>query len=615
LSASFGIGNDGETNQVLDEIKRFLDTEPLLVDMIPALRQWIGMGEMSIKTHGASAMKRLAQALCRLLEAIASPRHPVVLFLDDLQWAESASVDLLTTLVNESNIPGFMLMGAVRSNELAVHQRLSVALREMECNGTLMTDISVTNFSKDDVRQFMADTLHVSTERVDSLSFLVYQHTGGNIFFIWETIRALHQDGHIYRDEDNHSWTWDIDKVVQSITKVVTIVEYLAERIQSFPTGVRDTLKTASCFGCTFEPELIQLVITTNVQESLHICRNKGIVEPISKTTWRFVHDQFQQSTYSLIPTDEKELTHLHIGRMLWSSLSKDERSFHAFSVVNQLRYGAHLISDEDERTNLAALLFDAGEKAMAYSSFHLASSHMNLALNLLGPRHWRGHYHLSLYLVSSTAEVEYCNANFTRMDDLIHEVVQNALNEQDTIRALTLSIYSLGSRNNLKASIELGLTTLKKLGFGLPASPSVVHIIYEMFKTKRMMKKYTDADILSMPRMVNADVLAAMKIHCIIFLSTLFERPLLAPIIGLRMVQYTLKHGLSGIAPLSFSIFGFLLCGPLKETMYGTRMSLLAMELLKMFDSKEWLPRVYSATSIYVFYGLNRYDISSIRS
>jgi predicted ATPase len=122
-----------------------------------------------------------------------------------------------------------------------------------------------------------------------------------------------------------------------------------------------------------------------------------------------------------------------------------------------------------------------------------------------------------------------------------------------------------------------------------------VVHVIYEMRKTKRMMKNYTDADIVALPHMVNATVLTAMQINCITFLSTMLEQPVLAPILTLRMVQHTLKYGLSGIAPLGYSLYALILCGPMKEVTYGTRMSLLSLELLKRFDAKMWLPRVYT--------------------
>jgi predicted ATPase len=374
--------------------------------------------------------------------------------------------------------------------------------------------------------------------------------------------------------------------------------EFLADRIHSLSPGVRQVLVTASCFGCTFDAELVQIIEDCNVPRALEVCQKKGLLDRISQTTWRFAHDQFQQSAYSLIPKEDRDSTHLDIGRKLWVALSESQcikLSPYTFSVVHQLSRGAHLIDDQDERASLAALLLEAGEMASANSSFRLAASNLNLGLSLLGQRHWRDHYHLSLHLANAAAEVEYCHANFERMDDLIQAVLEHARNKSDKSRALILSIYSRGSRNNLHEAIALALSTLKDLGFGISKSNLTFQIVYEMLKTKRLIKRYSNADILALQAMNNPEALAAMQIYCIIFLYTLLAQPLLAPIISMRMVQLTLRFGLSSMATVGFGFFAILLCGPpFNDIAYGTRIASLSLDLLKMFGSKEWLPRVY---------------------
>jgi predicted ATPase len=361
---------------------------------------------------------------------------------------------------------------------------------------------------------------------------------------------------------------------------------FLAHRIQGLPPNVREVIVMASCFGCIFDPKLLQLLVNADVQVSLNACQGKGFVEPLSDTTWRFVHDQFQQSAYSLVQSEERNRTHLLIGRKLWTTLSEDELSIHTFSVVDQLRRGAHLIESEDERVNLSALLLRAGEKASSCSSFQLASTYLNLGLSILGARHWRDYYHLSLNLTNAAAEVSYCNANFKHMDSLIKEVLEHGRNRHDKSRAMILSIYSLGSQNRLQESISLALSTLKELGFKLPQSNLIFHIIRDMVKTKNMLKNYTNKDILNLPRMTNPEAIDTMQIYSLIFLYTLLGQPFLVPIITLRMVQTTLKYGLSNTATVGFAYYSMMimLSPSCNDVEYGTRMALLSLDLLKMF-------------------------------
>jgi predicted ATPase len=280
-------------------------------------------------------------------------------------------------------------------------------------------------------------------------------------------------------------------------------------------------------------------VVTSDVPYGIAIAEEKGLIQRYC-AGWRFVHDQIQQSAYSLIPEHERGEVHLHIGRKLWSSLDTDELGLNTFLVVNQLRHGAHLMTDQGERERMAVLLLRAGEKATTSSAFQNAASHLNLGVSMLENRHWRDQYHLSLDLTSAAAE--YCNANFDRMDELINEVLKNARCTDDKTRALTTSIYSLGSRNEVQKALDLGFKVLADLGEPFPTTAFTLTTIFELMKTKRMLRKLSDDDILNLPRMYDTKLAAMSRIMIRCSYSGTGAES--APLIAFRLVQTSVSHG-----------------------------------------------------------------------
>jgi predicted ATPase len=590
----------------IEEIKvaigHLTDTERVLLDMIPALEQFVGTKDDKTNVTGAGAQKRLTFAFREFVQAICSPERPLVLFLDDLQWADPASLDILSALVYDTKIQGLMVLGACRGNEVSMDHHLAVTLREMEAESVAITDIQVANLDIDAINTMLSNTLHLSMEESEPLAELVCRQTCGNVFYAIQLLRSLSEEGLLYQDIERERWAWESEDKIIGKLKCSSVIQLVAEKIQRLPRDALDVLMVASCLGAEFDEYLLHEVVTSDVPYGIAIAEEKGLIER-SCAGWRFVHDQIQQSAYSLIPEYERGEVHLQIGRKLWSSLGDtDELGLNTFLVVNQLRHGAHLIKHQGERDRMAVLLLRAGEKATKSSAFQNAASHLNLGISMLGNRHWRDQYHLSLDLYNATAEVEYCNANFDRMDELINEVLKNARCTDDKTRALTTSIYSLGSRNELQKALDLGFKVLADLGEPFPATGRTLTIVFEFMKTKRMLRNLSDDDILNLPRMYDTRKLAAMRIMILLFTYSVTGRPTLAPLIAFRLVQATLSHGLSGMASNGFACVGMLLCVAFGDIDLGIRLARVSIRILDKFQANEWVARVYTATYGFCF-------------
>lgn len=537
-----------ELQEIQERLVACRETELLLLDLIPALRLLrrdddsdSEASSSSFRRHkptaqakGAGAQQRLLFAVRQFFLAVCAPHRPLVVFLDDLQWAEPASLDLIAALVNEP-IPGLCLIGACRGNEVPLDHHLSVVLREMEAVSVTITQIQLGNLDQDGLTLMISGVLSLSLEMSRSLADVVMRQTSGNVFFVLQFLQSLSEEGVLCWNDDR--WSWDpADKLsidLSSSEHGRDAVGLIARKIQRLDKNVQDVLMVAACLGAEFDEYLLHEIVTFDVVQPLSVAEDMGLVtRPDANGTWRFVHDQIQQSAYSLIPEYEREQVHLQIGRKLWTSLSPDDLNLNAFLVVNQLRLGAKLVDDCDERIRLALFLLRAGELATASSAFLSAADYLHLGISLLDKRtRWRDHYELTLNLYNAAAEIEYCNGNFITMDGIIDEILLNARAKCDKGRALVASIYSLGSRNELQKAIDLGLKVLESLGERFPPRPSLVSVVFEMVKTKRMLRRFSNEKILNLHLLRAPQKQAAMRIMNLMFAYCLNGRPMFAPL------------------------------------------------------------------------------------
>lgn len=677
--------DEATLRSIQEELKKVAETEQLLLDMIPALQQLLdvkktsGLEQQQDGVDGnnrrqsftysrtqsnssfasssvttteamqkarvsvsAGAQKRLIFAFCQFLQTICSPRRPMILFLDDLQWAEPASLNLLAALVggghnggcdishkngsNPGEIQGLMIVGACRGNEVSMDHHLSVMLRELEADEHVtITHIPIGNLSCSAISQMLSQMLNKPILQSMPLAEIIHRRTGGNIFFVIQFLRALSEERLLFRRKDDGVWDWcaeaEMQKRLQDCSD--SAVSLLAAKILRQPKPVQDIVMIAACIGAESDESILQVIVAFDVKQPLSVAEDKGLlhrrslkpgsVDKYSMCTgtdeseqgrrWMFEHDQVQQAAYSLIPDHEREEVHLSIGRKLWRQLSPEQLHSNAFLVVNQLRMGARLMTDPDEREQMAFLLLQAGEKASGLSAFAAASSYLSLGIKLLGDRHWRDQYDLSLDLFNAAAEVAYCNSHFEEMDELINEVLKHARNDMDKSRALTASIYSLGTRNELQKAIDLGLQVLRGLGESFPSNPGVLSIIIELRRTKKRLKRFdNDADFLEMPLMRDAAKLSAMRIMNLLVAYAIYGRPLLAPLICMRLIHTTLDHGMSGMACYGFSAFALFLCTAFDDVPLGIRYARVGLNILDKFDAKEWLCRTYGAAHLFCF-------------
>eukprot|EP00934_Nitzschia_sp_Nitz4_P004331 Nitzschia sp. Nitz4//scaffold11_size288233//98799//101975//NITZ4_000759-RA/size288233-processed-gene-0.154-mRNA-1//1//CDS//3329534029//4321//frame0 len=567
----------------------------ILTDMIPALEKVLGpqkkdsAKEFRQSSDEVSCFKFVFRMFVR---AISSPEYPIVFLLDDLHFADEASMDLLQALVSDTTNDGILFVGTYRV-EKSADLRIKQLLRDQSVDNT--TEIPLDNLAPRAVDEMVAEIFSVvQPSQIKPLTDIIYRQTLGNVFYIREFLRYLQEEDLLTFDEMGMEWVWDERKIQMKIS-FRRPVELMTVRIAKLPKATREVLEVAACLGSTLDEKLLNRISPRPVFSHLQRAAARGLLQyNEAKEIYTFSHDIVQEAAYKMISYQERGAFHLAIGRELWKSFDNiEDLERHIFIILGQIREGADLITYQEERNDVAALCLRAGELAICSSSFQTASEYLLMGVSLLGETCWQDEYELSLELCNAAAEVQYCIANFDNVEKLAAEIFQNTRWFPDTLRAHSIHVYSLGSRGHMLKAIERGLEVLSHLGEKFPTKQSPNTIAVAVKRTKWLLRGKSSEALLRMPLMDNPEKIAAMQMMNIIFLYAYIAVPTLAPLVATRMVKLTLEYGLCDVSSVGFVTFAMLLCGSGADMDEGFRCGEIALRIYKKFDNKAWFGRV----------------------
>lgn len=560
----------------------------------------------------------LKVALTKFFHALT---ESVVLVLDDLQWADAQSLDLLEVLVTNRHVC-LSIVGICRSNETPWHHTFCEVLRRLEDEqDAIISHLVLPNLGEADIGTLLSRVLQQPTDLCQPLAQVLHkQSDGGNVFFVLQLLRTLLEDGVLtvqslpsfgLNEEDHHQWLWNdnkwegLDKDSSSGDPVDQVIRLVSNHIQRLPESCQRLLQTMSCIGAEVGLAFLRMLYDDDdsaaLKKNLRIAMDERLIVeqlPHKAGTYAFVHDRVQQASYSLIPDHDKPRSHLAIGKRLLMQLTPKEMESHLFLVVNQLVHGMPLLENEEDKVGLARLCVRAGRKCTKRADTFTAQTYFGIAASLLPARRWRDEYHLSLDLFCSKAEAESCAGDFGDMDQTLEEVLANARSPNDQMRANLIRLYSLGNQNKLGEAMDLGLGLMARLGKAFPSQPKIVYLVPELLKVKWRLRRKTDQDIYNLPMIDIYDKKLANVLSILNCMSvyTFCASPDYFPFVALRGVMLTLKHGLSPMACTSFAAYAVVLCA-IKDFNEGYRYAKLALKLLERFphSKSQILPLLYS--------------------
>ncbi|MEG4860593.1 AAA family ATPase [Microcoleus sp. K1-B6] len=584
------------------------DNGQVLIDVIPELERIIGAQLPATELSGSAAQNRFNLLMQKFVQVFTSKEHPLVMFLDDLQWADSASLNLLQLLMMDT---GYLLvLGAYRDNEVSPVHPFILTVDEIVKTGATVNTVTLQPLSEPDMNLLVADTLNSESSLAQPLTTLVYQKTQGNPFFATQFLKALHDEQLISFNWDIRHWQCDIAQV-KALAITDDVVEFMALQLQKLPPATQDVLKLAACIGSQFDLNTLVIVseqsagVTATalwkaLQEGLVIPRSKiykfftelesdEVLKASANPTYRFLHDRVQQAAYSLIPDSHKKATHIKIGQLLQQNSSEIEQEEKLFDIVGHLNLGIELIIQPSEREALAKLNLEAGCKARNSTAYTAARVYLQTGINLLTANCWQRQYELTLKLYVSAAEVAYLNADFDGMEQIAAQVLENAQTILDKIKIYEIQIAAQTAQSKSLEAIAVARDALWQLGIELPTTPDEALISQALQAVASQLQGRRIEDLANLPMITDAKAQAAMPLLGTLYSPIFLGMPGLLPLLSCKMVSLSFSFGNAPASTVGYGIHGLVLCAFLGEVETGYAFGKLALLLLDRFNVREF--------------------------
>ncbi|MBF2088891.1 MAG: AAA family ATPase [Synechococcales cyanobacterium K44_A2020_017] len=588
----------------------------VLAGLLPELEILLGPQPPVPELPPSEAQNRFNRVLQSFIQVFATAKHPLVIFLDDLQWADSASLTLIDALMSNAHYRHLLLVGAYRNNEVSATHPLMEMVEQVRHLDATVTTLELDNLLPDQVIQLVADTLHCDRTLVEPLSHLLFEKTQGNPFFLNQLLKSLYHDHLLTFDRSTKAWQWDLSQI-QALDITENVVEFMVAAIQRLPVPVQTTLQLASCVGNRFDLKTLVRVHDQRpavVSEHVWAAVQAGLLVPMTHQSYpgmhgdhdhgpvdeaiayRFLHDRVQQAAYALIPDDQKIKTHLKVGRLLLKHTPADQLDDVLFDAVNALNLGRSLITDADERQQLIDLNRQAGKKAKASAAYQSALHHFDVALDLLPDQPWHHAYDLTLALHLEAAEAAYLTTDYGRSQLLVSEIEQWAQPGLDQVKAYELKIQFHMAQSQLQGAIAAGMAALEMLYGELPMG--------SMEDCEALAKSLVlpDLDQLeSIPILTDPKHQAALEIMRIVSSPAYQTDPPTFHRLILAQVQLCLEHGHCAQASFAYAAYGWLMCSLMQMPEVGYQSGQIALHLLERFDAEPFRCSTYQIFETFI--------------
>ncbi|MGK7925686.1 MAG: AAA family ATPase [Spirulina sp.] len=638
----------------------------IIINAIPEVELIIGK-QSPIPVLGANETEnRFNLVMGNFIRVFCHREHPLTLFLDDLQWADLATLKLLERILVGGQTQYLLLLGAYRDNEVSLGHPLAIALEKLQPNNATIAEhnrsriatITLAPLPEDQIARLIGETLHKTPENLRDLARLVQEKTGGNPFFVNEFLQALYHENLLQFHRQERSWQWDIE-VIKRRGFTDNVVELMVEKLQKLPPSVREILSLSACWGAEFDLKILTRVeqktegeIFALLKKALH----RHFILPLSEPdenlviqSYQFAHDRIQQAAYTLISEEERAEKHVAIGHTLLATTSEREREEKLFEIVDQLNQGREILSDREEREKLTRLNLQAGCKAREANAYAAASAYLDAGISLLERNSWQTQYELTLNLYQEAMKAAYLNAEIERMEALAEIIAKEAKTLRDRLELGKIKIDAYTNQRRNMEALTAGLESLAMVGiefpqefiasdFALPPDDSSLmqnpftrrllvflakivprqylttptlfplFILKELIETQTLIGDRQPADLANLPPMQDPIVREALTLLVKIAPAIYSTVPAFLPPIACKQIELSIAHGNAPVSAFSYAGYGMMLCG-FGEFSTGYEYGQLALKMLSQFNNKQ-----FEAAILFVVYRYINHWTSHLR-
>jgi predicted ATPase len=595
--------------EIRSKIVDQLGTElPLLTNVIPHLHEIVGESEgvegtkMEHQGGHVEAKSRFNYAFRRFLRVMSSYFMPLVMLLDDLQWADLASLELLGVLIADRNNPNLMVIGCYRSNEVNDTHILTRVLRDLQDkngqDGFGITEITVGSLEIPDTHRMLMDLLSADDSRTLSLAQICHKKTDGNAFFFIHFLSSLLDQHLLSFNLGTFKWNWDALEIESQMLATENVVDLMRDKMDELPDPVIQGLQLAACLGSTFDEKTLGLVwdeiqrgkddIKEDIEHLLNVSVEEGLLEEVDSASgsYRWVHDKIQEAAFSLVGDNELTRLRSQVGDILVSQLGERELDGAIFVVVNLLNEGS-VTSEGAKRLKLAEINLQAARKATEFAAFESAAKYTAKGIEMLPSNHWQDNFELALELYSTAAEAEGYIGDVEQIEAHCSEVLdQSKCSFSEKVRVYNVLMESIANRDRMSEAVDLCLDVLKQSGCKFPnkSIPIALSTVAGVVRIKATLKSRTTEEISKIPLMTDARRIENMKLLDKLATYCYQGNSALLPLVIFRSLKWTIRYGLCDNAPPTFAGIGLILTGVLFDLQGGStygKHALLLMEKL----------------------------------
>ncbi|CQR70678.1 Serine/threonine-protein kinase PknB [Sporomusa ovata DSM 2662] len=528
----------------------------IITEVIPEVELIAGPQPAAERLQPREAQNRFRLIFRNFVRAFAQKAHPLVIFLDDLQWADPASLELVQCLSAAADIRYLLLLGAYRDNEVTGTHRLLTAIQELQIADILVQQVPLTSLAPTHTGQFIADTLHCEPEKSAPLAEIMHRKTGGNPFFLGQLLQSAYEENLLVFNLKDGCWEWETS-AIQDMSLTDDVIDFMLGKLQKLPAATRNVLQLAACIGNIFDLQTLAIACEQTPGQTaaaLRLAIAEGLILPLNApgqtqeplyrldddlslvdfaAKYEFLHDRVQQAAYSLIPAEGKKEAHVKIGRLFLQSMDRDELKEKIYDIMDHLNRGLDLIHDQTEKIKLAGYNLLAGKKAKAAIAYAAALNYFKTGIDLLPGDAWQDYYQVTYDLYLERFQCEHLCAHFDIAEVLFDLILSKAKTNLEKANLYEIKIILNLGIEKYQETLQLGIKGLNLLGVNLPESPGKFALLKELLSAKWHLQSHKLGDFAKLPEITDPVQNEVMRL--------LFTQALVASIVNPELYTFIL--------------------------------------------------------------------------
>lgn len=586
----------------------------LVLDVIPELEHIIGPQKQLPNIQGTELKNRFHRTFQRFVRTVCDTERPLVIFLDDMQWCDLATLKLVTNLVQDSHVKHLYLVLAYRDNEVSETHPFAQTLVELQKSSLVKSNLKLSPLSAQDMTRFIADSMNLDAANCRPLAALCHDKTLGNPFYFNQFLLSLYEAGHIRFSHERLQWTWDLSSLLKA-DSTDNVIDLMLRKMAGLPLQTQHLMQRAACIGNRFDLITLATISKSPIQEvaqQLLEALKIGFLLPVdesyqwaqyldkieysrtlgneltSKPEYRFLHDRVQQAAYTNMSQQARQRLHLQIGRILRKELTSDEVNHRIFEIVGHFNLTDGQFEDDNERLDVVRLNCLAGQKARGSAAFNPAEDYFTHAINLINVEDWQNNVALLSDIYLKAADMCCINTSYRKMHSMLATLNSHCDDVFVKLSASKINIQARVAQNQSSKAVDEGLQALKIFNVDLPRHPEAQDVQQIIAETMAMLDGVSEDALLNAPRVTENEKRIALELLNVFASAAFQNEPALFALLVCKMVQLTRQHGNTNSAPFAYTTYGIILSGLVEDTPKANFYASVGLKLVKTLGAAD---------------------------